>query len=108
MHVRRFYKVTNVKLFMVRLFVKANKRILGVVKMAIETCDGNLLKFSKEINICRITILNWFNKKNRIDIGKFGKICNRFDLNYLDFINEKQVCSTKSKPEMFCKDWFKL
>jgi len=93
---------------MVRLFVKPDKEILDVVDRGIEKCDGNLLKFSKEINICRTTIYHWLENKIWIDVGKFIRICEFVGLNYIEIIWGKQVHSTRSKPENFSKDWFKL
>ena len=56
---------------MVRLFVNPDDKILTVVEKGIEKCDGNLLKFSKEVKICRTTIYHWFEGRCWIDVGKF-------------------------------------
>ncbi len=93
---------------MVRLFVRPDEEILNLIERGIEKCNGNLLKFSKEINICRTTVYHWFEQKIWIDIEKFRNICKYLGLNYENYLIEKQVHSTRSDPEIFNKDWFKI
>ena len=79
---------------MVRLFVKPDKEILNIVNKGIEKCNGNLLKFSREVNICRTTIYHWFENRIWIDIKKLKKICDYLDSDYLRLIEGKYVHSS--------------
>src|SRR3989344_3439769 len=75
---------------MVRLFVKIDEEILELIKKFVQKNNGNLLKFSKEVGVCRTTIYHWLERKIWVDANKLKKICKYLNLDYDKFIKGKE------------------